>query len=74
MEAKEEAEKDERKRENGSEENRTQCVHFGNHRVIAQYVSAYPRNLASAQNLYICRFCLLAFENIVKYEIHVVSL
>lgn len=48
-----------------------QWVYFGSDkRWAALYPSPYPRAIANSPQLYICRFCLTAVEDSVKYAIH----
>lgn len=57
---------------NSDEPCRWQWVQFDDKRILAHYQSLYPKNIASAECIYMCKFCLIALENNIKYEMHMV--
>ncbi|EJW77943.1 MOZ/SAS family protein, partial [Wuchereria bancrofti] len=58
--------------ENADEERppQTQWVHLGSERLLVMYPSPYPKRIAQASSVYLCRFCLVALEDSTLYEIH----
>lgn len=48
----------------------TQWIQFGPKRMLAMHASPYPKRIAQSTSVYICQFCLTAFEDVTTYEIH----